>query len=443
MTTTTHVYRLSPEIRDQVRRAGAGAEGSAVPNELQMNAAHIPSDEIRVLLLENIHPDAVTVLEGAGFQVETTSGSLSEAELIERVKGVHLLGIRSNTKITEKVLDAADSLLAIGAFCIGTNQIDLGAATSRGVTVFNAPYSNTRSVVELVIGEIISLARRLPRKNKNMHDGIWDKSATGSHEVRGRKLGIVGYGNIGSQLSVVAEALGFAVSFYDTADKLALGNARKVDTLDQLLAENDVITLHVDGRPGNAGLFGAAEFAKMKDRALFLNLSRGMVVDHHALREHVLSGHIAGAAVDVFPEEPKNRGDEFVSDLRGLDNVILTPHVGGSTEEAQIHIGNFVAGKFKAFVEDGSTSLAVNMPTLDLPEREGSRRIVHTHQNTPGVLAAINQVLADHGANIEGQFLGTRGDVGYVITDIGCEIEPAVIKELAAMSQTIRLRVLS
>lgn len=441
--TTTHVYQLSPEIRELVRRAGNGAEGLAVPENLQMNAAHIPSTEIKVLLLENIHPDAVSLLEGAGFQVETTSGSLPEDELIARIKGVHLLGIRSNTKVTDKILAAADSLLAVGAFCIGTNQIDLAAASQRGIAVFNAPYSNTRSVVELVIGEIISLARRLPQKNQNMHAGVWDKSATGSHEVRGRKLGIIGYGNIGSQLSVVAEALGFSVSFFDTADKLALGNAKKVDTLDELLADSDVITLHVDGRPGNAGLFGKEQFAKMKRRAIFLNLSRGMVVDHHALRENILSGHIAGAAVDVFPSEPKNRGDEFISDLRGLDNVILTPHVGGSTEEAQVHIGQFVANKFKAYVEHGSTSLSVNMPTLGLPEREGSRRIVHTHHNTPGVLASINKVLADHGANIEGQFLGTRGDVGYVITDIGCAIEPAVIKELAAMPQTIRLRVLS
>ncbi|MEO6957740.1 MAG: phosphoglycerate dehydrogenase [Antricoccus sp.] len=427
--TTTDVYQM--------------AAGVNVATQNLTESAHIPEHNLKILLLENIHPDATAILAGAGYQVENSPGALSEDELVEKIRGVHLIGIRSNTKITERVLAAADSLLAIGAFCIGTNQIDLPAATKRGIAVFNAPYSNTRSVVELVIGEIICLARRLPQKNQNMHAGIWDKSAIGSHEVRGRKMGIVGYGNIGSQLSVVAESLGFSVYFFDTADKLALGNAKKVNSLDELLAVSDVVTLHVDGRPGNAGLFGAREFAKMQPRSIFLNLSRGMVVDHAALRENILSGHLAGASVDVFPHEPKNRGDEFVSELRGLPNVILTPHVGGSTEEAQVDIGNFVATKFRSFIEDGSTSLSVNLPTLDLPAREGSRRIMHTHHNMPGVLAAINQVLAENGANIEGQFLSTRGDLGYVITDVACDVPPNVFQALAAMSQTIRLRLLS
>ncbi len=320
-----------------------------------------------VLLLENIHPAASEVLERNDFVVHTRSHSLGEDDLIEALQGMSMVGIRSNTKVTEKVLDNAPDLLAIGAFCIGTNQIDLGAAAQRGIAAFNAPYSNTRSVVELVIGEIIALARRLPEKTQRMHDGIWDKSAQGSHEVRGRTLGIVGYGNIGTQLSNLAEALGFRVIFFDTADRLAHGNARRVGTLDQLLEESDVVTLHVDGRPGNAGMFGAAEFAKMKPRSMFINASRGMVVDDVALREHILSGHIAGAALDVFPVEPKAQGDPFESALRGLPNVILTPHVGGSTQEAQEEIGFFVSGKLSNYIKGGSTALSVNLPEVAAP----------------------------------------------------------------------------
>src|SRR5581483_11730550 len=290
---------------------------------------------MKVLLLENIHPAAVEVLEAAGIEVDLRSSSLSEDELSEALPDVSMIGIRSNTHMTAKVMDAAPDLLAIGCFCIGTNQVDLKAAAARGIAVFNAPYSNTRSVVELVIAEIISLARRLPEKTDKMHAGVWDKSAKGSHEVRGRTLGIVGYGNIGTQLSNIAEALGLYVIFYDIADRLAHGNARRMPSLDALLAEADVVSLHVDGRPGNAGIFGAEQFAKMKPRSLFINAARGMVVDDHALRDNILSGHIAGAALDVFPIEPKAQGDEFESPLRGLDNVILTPHVGGSTMEAQ------------------------------------------------------------------------------------------------------------
>jgi D-3-phosphoglycerate dehydrogenase len=398
---------------------------------------------LRALLLENIHTDAVAGLEKNGYAVETVTGALDEHELIARMPGVHLLGIRSKTTVTDAVLAAAPELLAVGAFCIGTNQIDLAAASQRGVAVFNAPFSNTRSVVELVISEIIALTRRLVEKNARMHAGIWDKSAEGSHEVRGRRLGIVGYGNIGSQLSVLAENLGMSVFFYDTADKLALGNARRCADMDELLATVDVVTLHVDGRPGNSGLFGDAEFARMRPGSLFLNLSRGFVVDHAALRRHVESGHIAGAAIDVFPNEPKARGDEFVSELRGLPNVIMTPHVGGSTEEAQQDIGQFVAGKLHDFVAAGNTSLSVNVPAVSLTSRTGVHRLTHLHRNTPGVLATINGVLADHDVNIEGQLLGTRGDLGYVITDIGSRYTPDVIQQLRDLPTTVRLRLLS
>jgi len=394
----------------------------------------------KALLLENIHPDASARLAKQGYQVDTLTRALGEDELIEAIDGVNLLGIRSGTQITERVLDAAQDLVAIGAFCIGVNQIDVAAASRRGVAVFNAPFSNTRSVVELALAEIIAMARRLPGKNTQMHEGQWDKSASGSHEVRGRKLGIVGYGNIGTQLSVLAENLGMSVYFYDIADKLALGNARRCSTLTELLESVETVTLHVDGRDGNHGFFGAAEFAAMRPRSLFLNLSRGFVVDHAALRRNIESGHIAGAAVDVFPDEPKGKGDEFVSELRGLPNVILTPHIGGSTEEAQQDIGEFVAGKLADYMASGATSLSVNLPEIALPAGSGTHRLVHLHQNVPGVLASINRVLADHGVNVEGQLLRTRDELGYVITDIGTQYSDEVLGELRAMDVTIRLR---
>jgi len=368
------------------------------------------------------------------------SRALGEDELIEALPGISLLGIRSQTQVTERVLASAPDLLAVGAFCIGTNQVDLGAAAQRGVVVFNAPFSNTRSVVELAIAEIISMARRLPEKNLGMHNGVWDKSATGAHEVRGRTLGIVGYGNIGTQLSVIAEALGMTVYFYDIADKLAIGNARRCSTLAELLETAETVTLHVDGRSGNRGFFGEEEFAKMRPRSLFLNLSRGFVVDHAALRRHIESGHIAGASIDVFPSEPKGRGDEFVSELRGLPNVILTPHIGGSTEEAQQDIGQFVSGKLVDYAVGGATSMSVNYPGVALPAVPGTHRLVHLHKNVPGVLAAINRVLAEHGVNVEGQLLRTRDDLGYVITDIGSSYSEEVLEELRAMDVTIRLR---
>jgi D-3-phosphoglycerate dehydrogenase / 2-oxoglutarate reductase len=396
--------------------------------------------QIHVLLLENIHPDAVARLSKDGHHVETAPRALTEDELVAAVGDVHLLGIRSGTHVTARVLDAAPNLLAVGAFCIGVNQIDLGAAAQRGVAVFNAPFSNTRSVVELALAEIVALTRRLTDKNTQMHAGVWDKSAAGSHEVRGRRLGIVGYGNIGGQLSVLAESLGMTVVFYDTADKLALGNARRCGTLQELLEISDVVTLHVDGRPGNSGLFGAAEFDAMQPGSLFLNLSRGFVVDHGALRSHIESGRLAGAAIDVFPQEPRGRGEEFTSELRGLPNVILTPHVGGSTEEAQQDIGEFVAGKLRDFVTSGTTSLSVNLPGVALPRTPGTHRLVHLHRNVPGVLATINQLLAEHSANIEGQLLGTRDDLGYVLTDIGSEYTDGMLARLRDLDVTIRLR---
>jgi D-3-phosphoglycerate dehydrogenase / 2-oxoglutarate reductase len=403
----------------------------------------LPKRSVRALLLENIHADAVNLLAETGAHVVRVDNALDERELTQRLAGVHLLGIRSKTDISAAVLDAAPDLLAVGAFCIGTNQIDLTAASERGIAVFNAPFSNTRSVVELALAEIIALTRRLTQKSTDMHAGVWDKSAVGAHEIRGRRLGIVGYGNIGAQLSVLAESLGMSVSFYDTADKLSLGNARGCASLDELLSSSDVVTLHVDGRPGNADMFGEEQFAQMRRGAVFLNLSRGFLVDHAALRRHLESGHLAGAAVDVFPVEPHGRGEEFVSELRGLPNVILTPHIGGSTEEAQQDIGRYVAGKLRDFVAEGSSTMSVNLPHLQLPLRPDTHRIVHLHRNVPGVLATINGLLAENKVNIEGQLLGTRGELGYVITDVAVDYPAELGRHLGALPDTVRLRIVS
>ncbi|WP_370247711.1 phosphoglycerate dehydrogenase [Nocardioides sp.] len=395
---------------------------------------------MKALLLENIHPVAVETLERRGFEVDLRAPSMSEDELVAALPGVTVLGIRSNTTITPRVLDAADALQAIGCFCIGTNQVDLAAAAARGVAVFNAPYSNTRSVVELVIGEIIMLARRLAEKNDKMHAGVWDKSAKGSHEIRGRTLGIVGYGNIGTQLSNLAEALGLRVVFYDTADRLAHGNAQRMRTLEELLAVADVVSLHVDGRPGNAGLFGREQFAAMKPRSLFINAARGMVVDTAALAEFVASGHIAGAALDVFPIEPKAQGDGFESPLRGLDNVILTPHVGGSTQEAQEEIGWFVAGKLGGFVLEGRTELSVNLPAVQAPQLIEGSRLGYLHVNVPGVLAEVNTRLAEQGLNVTAQYLATHGEQGYVVTDVAGPVSAAQLEALGASPHTVWAR---
>lgn len=393
---------------------------------------------VKALLLENIHPEAVRLLGERGVEVDLRKGALDEDELIEALDGVDLLGIRSKTNLTRRVLENSQ-LMAAGAFCIGTNQIDLAAAAERGVAVFNAPFSNTRSVVELAIAEIISMARHLTDKNRKMHAGEWDKSAAGAHEVRGRSLGIVGYGNIGAQLSVVAEALGMRVYFYDVVDKLALGNAKRCTTLEELLETVETVSLHVDGRPGNNGFFGAEQFRAMRPRSLFLNLCRGMVVDHDALRESLVSGHIAGAAVDVFPEEPKVAGDQFVSCLQGLDNVILTPHVGGSTQEAQEDIGRFVAGKLNDYVASGSTVMSVNMPTVQVDATVPVARVLHLHHNVPGVLATLNTVFGNHEVNIDRQVLSTKGSLGYVITDLATPLTKSLIDELLALPETVRL----
>ena len=398
---------------------------------------------MKALLLENIHSEARRLLAERGFEVEARKGALDGDELIEALKGVELLGIRSKTQLTGEVFEQSPQLLAVGAFCIGTNQIDLATAADRGVAVFNAPFSNTRSVVELAIAEIIAMARHLTDKNAALHNGVWDKSAKGAHEVRGRTLGIVGYGNIGSQLSVVAEALGMQVYFYDIADKLALGNARRCNSLDELLETAETISLHVDGRAGNAGLFGADQFARMRPRSLFLNLCRGFVVDHEALRDALLSGHIAGAAVDVFPEEPKTAGDPFSSLLQGIPNVILTPHVGGSTEEAQTDIGQYVAGKLRDYVADANTTMSVNLPQVAVTECTATARILHVHQNVPGVLATTNGILADFGANIESQTLNTRGSLGVVVTDVGSALSDELIEKLRQLPETVSLRVLN
>ncbi|MGQ2990116.1 MAG: phosphoglycerate dehydrogenase [Brevundimonas sp.] len=401
-----------------------------------------PRRRIKMLLLENIHPAAVERLTDEGYSVETIKGALDEDDLIERIKGVHVLGIRSKTNVTPRVLEAADRLLAIGAFCIGTNQIDLQAAADHGVAVFNAPYSNTRSVVELAIGLTITLMRDVADKSAAMHQGKWNKSADGSRELRGKTLGIVGYGAIGSQLSVVAEALGMRVIFHDLSERLALGNARRVRRLDDLLAEADVVSLHVDGRRENTNLIGAAEFQKLKPGALFLNLSRGHVVDIGALSQAIGSGRVGGAALDVFPEEPRTNADPFDSPLRGLKNVILTPHIGGSTEEAQEAIAEFAAERLLNFMNRGDTTFCVNLPNVQLPEVSGGHRILHIHRNQLGVMFELNRELAEAGLNILGQYLKTDENVGYVITDVDRDYDPEALTALKAVSGTLKFRLL-
>ena len=397
----------------------------------------------KALLLENIHPDAAQSLRDHGFEVECLRGALNEDELIDALEDVDLLGIRSKTSVTSKVIDARPTLTAVGCFCIGTNQVDLDYAGTHGIAVFNAPYSNTRSVVELVIGDIICLLRRIPAHTHHMKHGMWDKSASGSHEVRGKTLGIIGYGNIGSQLSVLAEALGMRVMFYDLEEKLALGNAQRCETLNELLEQSDIVTLHVDGRKSNTGFFGEDQFAHMKQDSIFLNLSRGFVADLGALKQHLDSGHIAGAAVDVFPVEPKKTGDPFETALADEDNMILTPHIGGSTLEAQESIGHFVSQRLEDYWEKGSTSLSVNMPQINLSENRGVARIAHLHSNLPGVLARVNHVLGEENINIAAQALGTEGELGYVVTDVAQRPNRETLEALRSIEGTIRMRVIS
>jgi D-3-phosphoglycerate dehydrogenase len=410
-------------------------------NKLSRSQSY-PKSRIKVLLLENVHPVALRAFEEQGFNVEFVKGALDEDELCERIKDVSIIGIRSKTNITKRVLENANRLMAIGAFCIGTNQIDLDEAAKKGIAVFNAPYSNTRSVVELAVGEMIMLIRNIVTKSNQMHAGVWDKSANGSFEVRGKKLGMVGYGSIGTQLSVVAEALGMEVYFYDGIEKLSLGNARKLNTLEELLAISDVISMHVDGRKENKNLIGKREFDLMKDGVIFMNLSRGHVVDIAALADAVKSGKVAGASVDVFPYEPKTNAESFESELRGLPNVILTPHIGGSTEEAQENIGHFVPSKLLEFMNNGSSYGSVNFPEVQLPKLKDSHRLLHIHANVPGVLAKLNQIFAKNNINITGQYLKTNEHIGYVIVDIAKGYKEEFIQEVKEVEGTIRSRML-
>ncbi|QCX00314.1 phosphoglycerate dehydrogenase [Aggregatimonas sangjinii] len=409
-------------------------------NDLPRNISY-PKNRIKILLLENVHPDAFENLSEDGFSVELVKHSIPEEELIEKIKGVHVLGIRSKTQVTQKVLDAADKLLVVGAFCIGTTQIDLDYCKKKGIVVFNAPYSNTRSVVELAIGEIIMLMRSVFPRSTEIHNGQWQKTASGSREVRGKNLGIVGYGNIGKQLSVLAEAIGMRVYYYDVNDKLSLGNAIKCNTLENLLNVSDVVTLHIDDNKANKNFIGAREINQMKTGALLVNLSRGFVVDIEALADALKNGKLAGAAIDVYPQEPRANG-EFHTELQGLPNVILTPHVGGSTEEAQRDIADFVPNKIMEYINSGNTVDAVNFPNIRLPKQSNSHRFLHIHKNVPGVMAKINEVLAKYEMNITGQYLSTDSEVGYVISDLDKEYNKEVIKALKKVENTIKFRVL-
>jgi D-3-phosphoglycerate dehydrogenase / 2-oxoglutarate reductase len=401
-----------------------------------------PKSRINVLLLENVHPVGVELMVHEGYNVEVVTSALNEDELAEKIKNISILGIRSKTNVTKKVLDNANRLISIGAFCIGTNQIDLETCTEKGIAVFNAPFSNTRSVVEMAIAEIIFLMRNFHDKSLGMHQEKWDKSAAGSFEIRGKKLGIIGYGNIGAQLSVLAENMGMDVYYYDVIEKLALGNATKLSSLDELLTTCDVISLHVDGRKDNKNLIDSNKIGLMKKGSYLLNLSRGHVVDIKALKAALDSGHIAGAAVDVFPEEPKNNDEPFVSELIGTRNTILTPHIGGSTSEAQVNIANFVPGKIMEYINTGNTYNSVNFPNIQLPFLKDAHRLIHIHQNEPGVLAKINHCLAKHEINIVGQYLKTNEKIGYVITDIDKAYPPEVIEAMRVIPGTIRFRVL-
>jgi len=410
-------------------------------NKLPM-AISYPKNRISILILENIHPEAYRKFKTEGYTIEVISSALDEADLCEKIKGVSVLCIRSKTHVTAKVLEHANKLIAVGAFCIGTNQIDLKACQKHGVAVFNAPYSNTRSVVELAIGEIVMLARNIFDKSSKMHQGKWDKSAVNSNEIRGKKLGIVGYGNIGSQLSVLAENMGLEVYYYDVVEKLALGNAKKCNSLHELLSISDFISLHVDGRPSNKNIFGKEEFEVMKEGAIFINLSRGHVVVIDELVAALKSGKIRGASIDVFPQEPKSNKEEFQSKLKGLPNVILTPHIGGSTEEAQANIADFVPNRVIEYINTGNTFQSVNFPNLQLPEFQNAHRLIHLHENVPGILAKINNALAAHNINILGQYLKTNEEIGYVITDIDKHYEKELITDLKAIPNTIKFRIL-
>ncbi|WP_439134822.1 phosphoglycerate dehydrogenase [Pseudomaricurvus sp.] len=408
-----------------------------------MAKTSLDKSKIRFLLLEGVHQSAVNTLEQSGYtNVEYLKTAVPEDELIEKIKDAHFVGIRSRTQLTRRVFENAPKLIAVGCFCIGTNQVDLTAAQEHGVAVFNAPYSNTRSVAELVIAQAILLLRGIPEKNAVCHRGGWLKSATGSFEIRGKTLGIIGYGSIGTQVSVLAESLGMNVIFYDVVTKLPLGNAAQVRSMDQLLGQADVISLHVPETAATQNMIGADELAKMKKGAIFMNAARGTVVDIDALAASMESGHLAGTAIDVFPVEPRGNDEEFVSPLRAFDNAILTPHIGGSTMEAQENIGFEVAEKLVKYSDNGTTTSSVNLPEVALPSHPNAHRLLHVHQNIPGILSKINQVLSDTGINIAAQYLQTNENVGYVVVDIDAEYSDVALKQLREIEGTVRCRVL-
>ncbi|MCG3882767.1 MAG: phosphoglycerate dehydrogenase [Psychrobacter sp.] len=406
-------------------------------------ALSLQKDKIRFLLLEGLHENALKVLEGAGYSnIEYLSHALDEEELIEKIKDAHFIGIRSRTQLTRQVLEKAEKLIGIGCFCIGTNQVDLEAAREMGIPVFNAPYSNTRSVAELVLAEAIMLYRGIPEKNATVHRGGWGKSAKNSHEVRGKTIGIVGYGSIGSQLSVLAESFGMKVIYHDVVTKLPLGNAVQVGSLEELLSTADIVTLHVPDVPSTRYMMGAEQFAQMKEGSYFINAARGTCVEIDDLAAVIESGKVLGAAIDVFPKEPKSADQEFESPLRKFDNVILTPHIGGSTQEAQENIGLEVAEKFVKYSDQGDTATAVNFPEVSIPFKEGSHRLLHIHKNVPGVLSQINRLFAEAGINILAQSLMTEGDVGYLVMDVDYNDSTAALDQLKDVEETIRVRIL-
>ena len=408
-----------------------------------MAKVSLNKDKIKILLLEGLHPSSLEVLQQAGYtNIEYHKGSLAGEELLEAVKDAHFIGIRSRTQLTPEVFAAAKKLTAVGCFCIGTNQVDLDEAMRRGIPVFNAPFSNTRSVAELVLGELLLLLRGIPEKNAKAHRGEWIKSADNSFEARGKTLGIIGYGHIGTQLGILAENLGMRVCFYDIESKLTLGNATQVASLSELLNKSDVISLHVPETPETQNIMGAEEFARMKPGSIFINAARGNVVDIDALCSALESKHIAGAAIDVFPVEPKTNNDPFESPLLQFDNVILTPHIGGSTQEAQENIGIEVAGKLVKYSDNGSTLSAVGFPEVSLPEHRGCSRLLHIHENRPGVLNQITTIFASEGINIAAQFLQTGAEIGYVVIDVETERSKEALAKLKTIEGTIRARIL-
>lgn len=408
-----------------------------------MGTTSFDKDKIRILLLEGVHPCATERLAADGYRnVTRLDHALQGSELAKALSDVHMLGIRSRTQLTAEVLESARRLMAVGCFCIGTNQVDLEAATRRGIAVFNAPFSNTRSVAELVIAEAILLLRGVAQKNAAAHRGEWQKSAVNAFEIRGKKLGIIGYGNIGMQLGVIAEGLGMQVQFYDVVNKLPLGNARQVPSLNHLLASSDVVSLHVPETGSTQNMIGEAQLAQMRPGSILVNASRGTVVDIDALAASLGAGHLGGAGIDVFPVEPRSNDDEFISPLRKYDNTFLTPHIGGSTVEAQENIGLEVAEKLIRYSDNGSTLSAVNFPQVALPEHPGKHRLLHIHGNVPGVLSAINRALADANVNVAGQYLQTMGEIGYVVIDIEADYSRDVRAALSAIDGTIRTRVL-